>query len=204
MAVQVEFTHYADQITFLTYCIASETLSTPGSPSNQSVKRKRSFTESAQDRKLQKISSSLANDIARSLSVSMDDIDMAANTQPHPLVVYNKPLNEENPMPALRRISMSGILNPSPTSNLEQWLKLQAQNHNIPFSEFNAVFLDNQKLLRNQLELLQKPDQSFDSLRDHLSKVLRLADELSGDHTLPFNVIFETVLHVKILDHFSL
>lgn len=127
---------------------------------------------------------------------------MTSNTQFHPFVVYSKSMNEENPMPALRRISMSGILNPSPTSTLEQWLKLQAQNHNIPFSEFNLVFLDNQKLLRNQLELLQKPDQSFDSLRDHLSKVLRLADELSGDHTLPFNVTFETVLHVEILDHF--
>lgn len=131
----------------------------------------------------------------------MDDVDMTANTQSQPFVVYNKPLNEENPMPALRRISMSGILNPSSTSTLEQWLKLQAQSRNIPFSEFKTVFLEQQKLLRNELELLQKPDQSFDSLRDHLSKVLRLADELSGDHTLPFNVSFETVLHIEILDH---
>ncbi|KAL0139619.1 hypothetical protein V8B55DRAFT_1525756 [Mucor lusitanicus] len=167
---------------------STETLSTPGSPSNHSIKRKRSFTESAQDRKLQKLSSSLANDIARSLSVSMDDMDM---TTPHqPFVAYNKPLNEENPMPALRRISLSGTLSPPSASSMEQWLKLQAQNHNIPFSEYNALFHDKQKLLRNQLELLQRPDQSFDSLRDHLSKVLRLADELSGDHTKPFIEIF--------------
>lgn len=184
-AVQVSYvwTHGCQPAT---QCAALETLSTPGSPSNHSIKRKRSFTESAQDRKLQKLSSSLANDIARSLSVSMDDVDM---TTPHqPFVAYNKPLNEENPMPALRRISLSGTLSPPSASSMEQWLKLQAQNHNIPFSEYNALFHDKQKLLRNQLELLQRPDQSFDSLRDHLSKVLRLADELSGDHTKPFIV----------------
>lgn len=106
----------------------------------------------------------------------------------HPFVVYNKPLNEENPMPALRRISLSGTLNPPSASSMEQWLKLQAQNHNIPFSEYSALFHDKQKLLRREIELVQRPDQSFDSLRDHLSKVLRLADELSGDHTLPFVV----------------
>lgn len=171
-----------------TQCAALETLSTPGSPSNQSIKRKRSFTESAQDRKLQKLSSSLANDIARSLSVSMDDVDMTASAQPHPFVAYNKPLNEENPMPALRRISLSGTLHPPSASSMEQWLKLQAQQHNIPLSEYSTVFQDKQKLLRKELELLQRPDQSFDSLRDHLSKVLRLADELSGDHTKPFIV----------------
>ncbi|KAL7318461.1 hypothetical protein PS15m_001704 [Mucor circinelloides] len=178
---------------------STETLSTPGSPSNQSTKRKRSFAESAQDRKLQKLSSSLANDIARSLSVSMDDVDMTAPA--HPFVVYNKPLNEENPMPALRRISLSGTLNPPSASSMEQWLKLQAQNHNIPFSEYSALFHDKQKLLRREIELVQRPDQSFDSLRDHLSKVLRLADELSGDHTLPFVEIFpEWTLYESRID----
>ncbi|CEP18881.1 hypothetical protein [Parasitella parasitica] len=169
---------------------STETLSTPGSPSNQSIKRKRSFTETAQDRKLQKLSSSLANDIARSLSVSMDDVDMTASSQPHSFTVHKKPLDEENPMPTLRRISLSGTLNPPLTSTTEQWLKLQARNHNRPFSEFNAIFTDKQNSLRNELELLQKPGQSFESLRDHLSTVLRLADELSGDHTLPFVKIF--------------
>ncbi|KAI7907706.1 uncharacterized protein BX663DRAFT_491793 [Cokeromyces recurvatus] len=108
---------------------------------------------------------------------------------PHPFN-YNKPLNEENPMPALRRISMSGTLNPTTASSLEQWLELQAQKNNIPLIEFKHLFNDKQKQLRKELELLQKPDQEFESLRDHLSKVLRIANELSGDHTLPFIEIF--------------
>ncbi|KAG1076973.1 hypothetical protein G6F42_025160 [Rhizopus arrhizus] len=129
----------------------------------------------------------------------MDDVDMTAPA--HPFVVYNKPLNEENPMPALRRISLSGTLNPPSASSMEQWLKLQAQNHNIPFSEYSALFHDKQKLLRREIELVQRPDQPFDSLRDHLSKVLRLADELSGDHTLPFVEIFpEWTLYESRID----
>jgi hypothetical protein len=164
-----------------------ETLSTPDSPSNQSLKRKRSFTESAQDRKLQKLSSSLANDIARSLSVSMDDVDMTTAPVAAAFNVYNKPLHDEHPMPALRRISLSGTLHPI-ASSLDQWLDSQAQQHHIPLSEFKSLFHQKQKALRKEIELLQIPDQPFDMLRDHLSKVLRLANELSGDHSLPFTV----------------
>jgi hypothetical protein len=152
------------------------------------MKRKRSCSETAQDRKSQKLSSSLANDIARSLSVSMeDDVDMTN----HPISVYSKPLDEEeNPVPTLRRISMSGTLKTtsSSTSSMEQWLELQARNHNIAISEFKSLYNEKQKLLRQQLELLQSPDQPFELLREHLSKVLRIADELSGDHTLSFSV----------------
>ncbi|KAI9482973.1 MAG: hypothetical protein EXX96DRAFT_126320 [Benjaminiella poitrasii] len=171
---------------------STDTLSAPDSPSSYNLKRKRSFSNSAQDRKLQKLSSSLANDIARSLSVSLDDIDMTT-TSPlpaQPFNIYTKPVNEENPMPALRRISMSGTLNPTSASSLEQWLELQAQKNHMPFIEYKHRFNDKQKELRQELDLLQKPDQHFEALRDHLSKVLRLANELSGDHTLPFIEVF--------------
>lgn len=164
-----------------------ETLSTPDSPSNQSIKRKRSFTESTQDRKIQKLSSSLANDIARSLSVSMDDVDMPTAPAAASFTVYNKP-RSENPMPALRRISLSGTLNPI-ASSIDQWLDSQAQQHHIPLADFKRLFHEKQKALRQEIDLLQTPDQPFDMLRDHLSKVLRLANELGGDHTLPFTVI---------------
>ncbi|KAI7890106.1 uncharacterized protein EV154DRAFT_512484 [Mucor mucedo] len=151
------------------------------------MKRKRSFSDSIQDRKQQKLSSNLANDIARSLSMSMDDdVDMAS--QPA-INVYSKPLNEENPVPTLRRISMSGSSNSS-TRPLTQWLEKQAQIHGVSLTDYKNLFDEKQKLLRQQLELLQKPDQPFESIREHLSKVLRLADDLSGDHTVSFNEIF--------------
>lgn len=148
------------------------------------LKRKRSISESIQDRKQQKLSSNLANDIARSLSMSMDDdVDMASQST---INIYNKPLEEENPVPTLRRISMSGSTNPS--TPLTQWLEKQAQMHGIPLADYKNLFIEKQKLLRQQLELLQKPNQPFESIREHLSKVLRLADDLSGDHTVSFNV----------------
>jgi hypothetical protein len=149
------------------------------------IKRKRSFSDSIQDRKQQKLSSNLANDIARSLSVSMeDDIDMSSQAT---INIYSKPLYEENPVPTLRRISMSGSSNRS-TSTITQWLEIQAQNLTIPLTDYKILFNEKQKLLRQQLELLQTPNQPFESIREHLSKVLRLADDLSGDHTLSFNV----------------
>lgn len=163
----------------------TETLSAPNSPSSLTMKRKRSFSDSIQDRKQQKLSSNLANDIARSLSVSMeDDVDMSIQATVN---IYSKPLHEENPVPTLRRISMSGSSNPS-ASSMAQWLEKQAQIHCVPLSEYKSLFDEKQKLLRQQLELLQTPNQPFESIREHLSKVLRLADDLSGDHTLSFNV----------------
>lgn len=141
------------------------------------MKRKRSFSETAQDRKLQKLSSSLANDIARSLSV--DDV---------PSLEYKvKNNNGENPIPALRRISLTGTANPT-SLHLEQWLSLQANMHNISVAEYQTLFDDKQKSLRHHLDLLQLPNQTFETLRENLSKVLQLADELSGDHTLAFTV----------------
>lgn len=162
----------------------------PDSPSsNYTMKRKRSLSDSIEDRKLQKLSSSLADDIARSLSVSMeDDVDMSN----HPINVYNRPSldEEENPVPTLRRISMSGSTNKTSNmiSSMDQWLEVQAQKNHIPIPEFKTLFHEKQKLLRHELESLQAPNQPFESIREHLSKVLRIADELSGDHALSFNV----------------
>ncbi|GAA5795177.1 hypothetical protein HPULCUR_000531 [Helicostylum pulchrum] len=165
---------------------STETLSTPQSPSSYTMKRKRSFTDSAQDRKQQKLSSNLANDIARSLSVSIeDDVDMSSQ----PINVYCKPIDQENPVPTLRRISLSGTMNHS-SSSLSQWLEKQAQINHMSVPEFKSLFHEKQKLLRQHLELLQVPNQPFDSIREHLSKVLRLADDLSGDHTISFSEIF--------------
>lgn len=113
-----------------------------------------------------------------------DDVDMTA----HSLNMYNKHLDEENPVPTLRRISMSGTRKPTTVSSLEQWLELQAQNHNLPLADFKNIFHDKQKQLRKQLEQLQSLNHSFDTLRENLSKLLRLADDLSGDHTLAFVV----------------
>lgn len=100
-----------------------------------------------------------------------------------PLPVYTK----QDPMPALRRISLSGTLTPH-VFTLDQWLEHQAQQKHMILPEYKRVFNENQKHLRYLLEQLQKPDQSFDTLRDTLSKVLQLADEISGDHSLSFIV----------------
>lgn len=158
------------------------------------MKRKRSFSDSAQDRKQQKLSSNLANDIARSLSVSMeDDVDMSS----HPINVYCKPIDQENPVPTLRRISLSGTMNHS-SSSLSQWLEKQAQVNHMSVAEFKSLFLEKQKLLRQHLELLQMPNQPFDSIREHLSKVLRLADDLSGDRTIPFSVCMIYFIFMRV------
>lgn len=156
----------------------------PDSPNNYSIKRKRSFNDTLQDRKIQKLSSSLANDIARSLSVSMDDVDMSPPAALPSSTAYTK----QDPMPALRRISLSGTLNPQHIFTLDQWLEQQARQRNIPLQEHKQAFHDKQKTLRYHLDQLQRPDQSFNTLRDTLSKVLQIADELSGDHSLPFIV----------------
>lgn len=134
---------------------------------------------------MQKLSSSLANDIARSLSVDDDDEDMGfqftKRTQRH---------QEDNPMPTLRRISLSGTSNPCSYS-LEQWMRQQAEMYRIPLFKYKELSDEKQKELRKELELLQTPNQTFDQLREHLCKVLKLADELGGDHTLNFTVRFD-------------
>ena len=53
-----------------------------------------------------------------------DDEDM---TTPH-AYDYSKHISEANPVPTLRRISLSGTLNPgTASSSLEQWMESQAQ-----------------------------------------------------------------------------
>lgn len=113
-----------------------------------------------------------------------DDVDMTT----HSLSDYSRHVDEANPVPTLRRISMSGQSKPATASSLQQWLEIQSRNHSLPLTEFKNIFNDKQKQLRKQLEQLQSLHQSFDTLRENLSKVLRLADDLSGDHTLSFIV----------------
>ncbi|CAO3665307.1 unnamed protein product [Rhizopus microsporus] len=153
-------------------------------PTTPSFKRKRSVSEVVHERKMQKLSSSLANDIARSLSVDDDDEDMGfqftKRTQRH---------QEDNPMPTLRRISLSGTSNPCSYS-LEQWMRQQAEMYHIPLFKYKELSDEKQKELRKELDLLQTPNQTFDQLREHLCRVLKLADELGGDHTLNFTQIF--------------
>ncbi|KAI8390054.1 hypothetical protein BD560DRAFT_379781 [Blakeslea trispora] len=174
--------------TWLQKNTSTESLSAPASPTTQSIKRKRSFSDYEQDRKLQKLSSNLANDIARSLSMSMDDVDMSLSPQP-PLVsdFHTKP-QEEYPVPTLRRISLSG--NSTSNPSIEQWLDIQAHRHQMNIMDYKQLFQEKQASLRDEIDLLQQPDQSFESIRDHLTRVLRLADELSEDHSLSFNKIF--------------
>lgn len=113
-----------------------------------------------------------------------DDVEMTT----HSFSDYSKHLDETDPVPTLWRISMSGTSKPASVSSLQQWLEMQALKHNLPLAEFKNIFNEKQKQLRKQLEQLQSLHQSFDTLRENLSKVLRLADDLSGDHTLSFIV----------------
>ncbi|KAI9245582.1 hypothetical protein BY458DRAFT_89763 [Sporodiniella umbellata] len=155
---------------------------TSSPPTTPSFKRKRSTSGADFERKMQKLSSSLANDIARSLSVGDGDNDQEMNFE------VTKPNGDlENPVPTLRRISLSGTNQPSPCS-IEQWKRRQADNHNVSFEKYIEVSEESQKLLRKELENLQTPNQTFEQLSTHLRQVLKLADELSGDHTLNFMV----------------
>ncbi|CAO3671455.1 unnamed protein product [Rhizopus stolonifer] len=96
---------------------------------------------------------------------------------------------QDNPIPTLRRISLSGTSQPSPYS-IEQWLRQQAEAHGISFEKYLEISNEKQKLLRNELEILQTPNQTFEQLGEHLRKVLNLADELSSNQTLSFTQIF--------------
>ncbi|KAI9026549.1 hypothetical protein CLU79DRAFT_742257 [Phycomyces nitens] len=211
-------------------------------------KRKRSVAEDVRDRKMQKISSNLANDIARSLSFTdpdsnfrstqdADDIDMLLSpdtktlsqlpaqpsipplSQPssnigHPAEsrVYRKcarpfgtrrsgdtamhPLasgRDSSPIPTLRRISLSGAL--LPAIDLDQWLMMQALRQQISVQDYKLLFQEKKKQLQQCLQKLHTSHpstdtQRYEEIKENLGRILSIADELSGDHSLSFAEIF--------------
>ncbi|KAI8967783.1 hypothetical protein BDF20DRAFT_839992 [Mycotypha africana] len=190
--------------------LSTDSLSNPNSPggsagvggsSLQSIKRKRSFNESA-DRKLKRVSDNLVNDMARNLTVGGNG-NTHANAQGASISMMNP--QQRNPVPALHQLSGAGgampshpLLQPPSSSaasssiptNLEDWMKLQAQRFRMPLEVFAQLFESKQKLLRIQLDRLQQPNQTFDQLNQSLNMVIRSAKDLSGDGSLPFGKIF--------------
>lgn len=215
-----------------------------------SAKRKRSFTDSARDRKMQKISSNLANEVARSLSVSdhttkgSDDADVTMHSameprSPRPLATprsfrktHRRPAqpqrrgfrlaamekeNEDTAMttPTFRRFSL-GIntnnkaiqLQPQLTMDFDQWLKAQAQRQNLNMFEYRQLLQEKQKQLHHYLTLINEPDrtktdaQRYQSIKDNLARIVKIADDLSGDHSFSFSVsslIVDTLCNAMVL-----
>ncbi|KAG0175376.1 hypothetical protein DFQ28_000948 [Apophysomyces sp. BC1034] len=207
------------------------------SSETESIKRKRSFSDSVRDRKMQRLSSSLANDIAKSLSVTdhgeemksgahnADDVDMANGNTAHPLSpvarraspaltfhrIHRQPVSlrrrkrqeeltpadtDSFPIPTLRRISLSGAGRTYSMINLEQWIGLQAQQQHMSVFEYKQTFYEQHKQLHYHLSQLhagdhtKTDDERFRDIRSNLDIILKLADELSGDHSLSFVQIF--------------
>ncbi|KAL0094949.1 hypothetical protein F4703DRAFT_1821474 [Phycomyces blakesleeanus] len=219
-------------------------------------KRKRSIAEDVRDRKMQKISSNLANDIARSLSFTdpdsnprstqdVDDIEMLITPdtkdpshllQTSPALstsnlssIHGFPSNgcpvsqtqrvyrkcarpfgtrrsgdtamhslasgrDSSPIPTLRRISLSGAL--SPAIDLDQWLMMQAHRQQISVQDYKLLFQEKKKQLQQCLQKLHtshptnSDTQRYEEIKENLGKILSIADELSGDHSLSFAEIF--------------
>ncbi|KAF7728333.1 hypothetical protein EC973_006274 [Apophysomyces ossiformis] len=206
-------------------------------PDTESVKRKRSFSDNIRDRKIQRLSTNLANDIAKCLSVtdhgegtrpttySGDDVDMMNGNSIHQTSattrrnspcrffrkIHRQPVSVRNgrrqervapadrnsfPIPTLRRISLSGSGRTYPPMDLEQWIALQAEKQHISVVEYKQRLYEKQKELHYHLSQLHTTDHSktdteqFRDIRRNLDIILRLADELSGDHSLSFAQIF--------------
>ncbi|KAI7883552.1 hypothetical protein K492DRAFT_235342 [Lichtheimia hyalospora FSU 10163] len=209
------------------------------------TKRKRSsFLDHARDRKMQRISSNLANDIARSLSVSgrnptptpsssTDDADVVMSGSISPMHtnnntsstssaprIYHKMTssrrsspqpqlqpppsssssshmdNDEDPSLLLRRISNGSRL-PHHTMDFDEWIKAQAQRQNFNIIEYRQLFEEKQKQLHHYLSEMDgthdptKSDaQRFMEIKDNLARILKIANELSGDQSIAFVDIF--------------
>ncbi|KAI8376147.1 uncharacterized protein BYT42DRAFT_376430 [Radiomyces spectabilis] len=200
-----------------------------------SVKRKRNFCDELRDKKTQKLSYNLANDIARSLSMTdndperngnEDDIDMKPSSSDtaasytcrkivrSPVIRRsssnrgspapsddNHHMDESSsadltPIPTLRRISLSGAMNLNRSIDLSQWLALQAQREGLGIQEYKQLFEEKQSQLHQLLADLntthdsQADGQRFHDIKAKLGQILKLADEMSGDHSLCFTEIF--------------
>lgn len=190
---------------------------------------------------MQRISSNLANDIARSLSVSgrnptptpsssTDDADvvMSGSTSPMrtftnnnnntsssspPTRIYHKMIssrrsspqpssssssnnmkNDEDPSLLLQRISNGSRL-PHHTMDFDEWIKAQAQRQNFNIMEYRQLFEEKQKQLHHYLSEIDgshdptKSDaQRFMDIKENLARILKIANDLSGDQSIAFVV----------------
>ncbi|CDH56293.1 hypothetical protein RO3G_02517 [Lichtheimia corymbifera JMRC:FSU:9682] len=108
----------------------------------------------------------------------------------------NAMYNGEDPSLLLRRIS-NGTRLPHHTMDFDEWIKAQAQRQNFNVLEYRQLFEEKQKQLHHYLSEIDgshdptKSDaQRFMEIKDNLARILKIANELSGDQSIAFVDIF--------------
>ncbi|KAI9278269.1 hypothetical protein BDA99DRAFT_491687 [Phascolomyces articulosus] len=192
------------------------------------TKRKRSnFSDNVRDRKMQRISSSLANDIARHLSMTdhennrpplatpssfgtPDDVDMDTNNnnnnnnsinKPIPPRIYKRPIRKSTTIlgqlhqpPQLQQLPPAS--NTKMAMDFDQWLKQQAQRQNLNILDYRQAFHEKQNQLHHYLthmdatDYTKTNDQRFQLIKENLEHILKIVNELSGDHSIAFEDIY--------------
>lgn len=106
----------------------------------------------------------------------------------------NTMYNGEDPSLLLRRIS-NGTRLPHHTMDFDEWIKAQAQRQNFNVLEYRQLFEEKQKQLHHYLSEIDgshdptKSDaQRFMEIKDNLARILKIANELSGDQSIAFVV----------------
>lgn len=102
--------------------------------------------------------------------------------------------NGEDPSLLLRRIS-NGTRLPHHTMDFDEWIKAQAQRQNFNVLEYRQLFEEKQKQLHHYLSEIDgshdptKSDaQRFMEIKDNLARILKIANDLSGDQSIAFVV----------------
>ncbi|ORY91865.1 hypothetical protein BCR43DRAFT_73029 [Syncephalastrum racemosum] len=168
------------------------------------------------ERKMARLSSSLANDVARSLSMSdskQGDVEMATSspstpqpaqqTQPFSGRTLRTPAirrrrkdeanDSRSPIPTLRRLSSPGS---NVTMDFDEWLRTQAQRQDVQVADFRDKFIEKRRQLHECLTQIDTPDNTtsgaehFQTIKENLSRILTIADELSGDHSLSITDLY--------------
>lgn len=85
--------------------------------------------------------------------------------------------------------------------DFDEWLRTQAQRQDIQVADFRNKFIEKRRELHECLTQIDAPDniasgeEHFQAIKENLSRILTIADELSGDHSLSI-----TVNRIEILE----
>ncbi|CAO3596520.1 unnamed protein product [Absidia cylindrospora] len=188
---------------------ASKLLTVATQPSTESLKRKRSFSEGLEDRKLKKLSDNLANDIARSLSVADSSMDCAESRRspampsssyfnhafgssllPTPIprisTSFNSITNSTTPLHENWKSIPPSVPSAHLTVKFDQQMQQQAQLLGMSIDDYKVYFDKlwcQSRHTINQLQHMVHQDYStFDQIKTCLQTFVLLSKELTGDH----------------------
>jgi ABC-type transporter Mla subunit MlaD len=150
-------------------------------PPSSSLKRKRSFSEGIENRKLKKLSDNLADDMARSLSV-LDSTSSSSSTTHSSNHTFNKAF-------------LSNRTSPQRTPSLpkvEHRLHQLAQQAGLAVDDYKLRFDQQGRQLQQAMEQLQQTihqdSATFDQIKSALHTFLHTAQQVTGEQYAIFLV----------------